>query len=320
MIHLFVKSIFGLIISIQVFSRQIIINYLNYQLITPKEGENVAIQLFGYNIEEPLPLLGVSIWNIIVAIVVLIVGVIIAKLAGRMVKKSMLKAKTGDILAEFMARMVRIIILIFVVFTALGSLGLGEHMAVVMGSLAVVIGFVLGFAMSDTLGNIAAGFMLAITKPFKTGDFVTAAGETGVIKSVGISVTELDTPDNKHIIIPNKVVFGSNIINFTRNPIRRVDMEVGVGYKDDLNKVIKVTMDILKAHPKVLSDPAMQVAVSQHGDSAVVLVVRPWAKTGDYWDVFFDLKKAIKEAYDREGISIPYPQMEVHMPQKNPQA
>jgi small conductance mechanosensitive channel len=167
--------------------------------------------------------------------------------------------------------------------------------------------------MSDTLGNIAAGFMLAITKPFKAGDFVTLAGESGVIKSVGISVTEIDTPDNKHIIIPNKVVFGSNITNFTRNPTRRVDMEVGVGYGDDLNKVIQTTMKVIKSHPKVLKDPSPQVAVSEHGDSAVVLVVRPWTKTEDYWDVFFDLKKSIKEAYDKAEISIPYPQMDLHM-------
>jgi small-conductance mechanosensitive channel len=276
----------------------------------------MAIELLGYDIESELPLIGISIWNFIVFIIVLIVGVIIVKIVGRAVRKSLLRAKASEILAEFTSRLVRIFLYIFVVFTALGLLGLGYIMATVMASVAIVLGFVLGFALSDTLGNIASGFMLAITKPFKAGDFVTISGESGVIKSVGVSITELDTPDNKHIIIPNKVVFGSNITNFTRNPTRRVDMEMGVGYEDDLNKVIKVTLDVVKAHSKVLSEPATQVAVSEHGDSAVVFVVRPWAKTEDYWDVLFDLKKALKEAYDREGISIPYPQRDLHILEK----
>ncbi len=258
-------------------------------------------------------MIGISLWNIFGAIIILIIGIIIAKLVGRAVKKSMLKAKVTDILAEFTARIVRLILYLFVIFTALGALGLGPYMTTAMVSIAVVLGFVLGFAMGDTLSNIASGILVAITRPFVVGDFVTVNGESGVIKSVGISVTELDTPDNKHIIVPNKSVWGGNIINFTRNPTRRVDMEVGVGYNDDLNKVIKTTMDVIKAHPKVLKDPEPQVAVSEHGDSAVTLVVRPWTKTEDYWDLFFDLKKALKENYDREGISIPFPQMDVHL-------
>jgi small conductance mechanosensitive channel len=276
----------------------------------------VAIEIFGYDIGERLPLIGISVWNIIVFIVVLIVGVIIAKIVGRAVRKSLLRARTSEILAEFTSRLVKIFIYIFVVFTALGFLGLGYIMATVIASVAIVLGFVLGFAMSDTLGNIASGFMLAITKPFKAGDFVTVSGESGVIKSVGVSVTELDTPDNKHIIIPNKIVFGSNITNFTKNPIRRIDMVAGVGYEDDLDKVIKVTMGILKSHPKVLKDPAPVVAVTEMADSSVNFVVRPWTKTGDYWDVFFDLQKAIKQAYDRAGISIPFPQRDLHIVEK----
>lgn len=276
----------------------------------------MALEIFGYDIGERLPLIGISIWNIIVFIVVLIVGVIIVKIVGRAVRKSLLRARASEILAEFTSRLVKIFLYIFVVFTALGFLGLGYIMATVMASVAIVLGFVLGFAMADTLGNIASGFMLAITKPFKAGDYVTLSGESGVIKSVGVSVTELDTPDNKHIIIPNKVVFGGNITNFTKNPIRRIDMVAGVSYEDDLDKVIKITMDILKSHPKVLKDPAPVVAVTEMADSSVNLVVRPWTKTGDYWDVFFNLQKAIKQAYDRAGISIPFPQRDIHLIEK----
>jgi small-conductance mechanosensitive channel len=278
--------------------------------------EPSSIEIFGFDLQEPLPLVGFSLWNLIMFVVVLIGGSIVVKIVGRSVKKSLLKGKATEILAEFTSRLIKIMLTIFVVFTALGFLGLdmGEY---VLG-LAVVLGFVLGFALGDTLSNIAAGFMIAITRPFKVGDVVTVSGETGSIQSVGISVTELNTPDNKRIIIPNKSVWGGNIINFTRHIQRRVDMEVGVGYNDDLNLVIKTTMDVLKSHPKVLSDPAPQVAVSEHGDSAVGLVVRPWCNTDDYWDVLFDLKKALKEAYDKAGISIPYPQRDLHMIKEDP--
>lgn len=273
--------------------------------------EPAAIEIFGINLEEPLPLIGFSLWNLIMFIVVLIVGMIVVKIVGRAVKKSLLRAKATEILAEFTSRFVKIILLIFVVMTALGFLGLDVSQYIL--GLAVVMGFVLGFALGDTLSNIAAGFMVAITKPFKAGDFVTVSGESGVIMSVGISVTELDTPDKKRIIIPNKIVYGSNIINFTRNPIRRVDMTTGVGYEDDLDKAIKTTMAVVTSHPKVLKDPAPQVAVTEMADSSVNFVVRPWCKTEDYWDVFFDLQKAIKQAYDREGISIPFPQRDLHI-------
>jgi small-conductance mechanosensitive channel len=273
--------------------------------------EPEAIEIFGINLQEDLPLVGFSLWNLIMFVVVLIVGMIVVKIVGRAVKKSLLRAKATEILAEFTSRFVKIILLIFVVFTALGFLGLdmGQY---ILG-LAVVMGFVLGFALGDTLSNIASGFMVAITKPFQAGDFVTVSGESGVIQSVGISVTELDTPDNKRIIIPNKIVYGSNIINFTRNPIRRVDMTTGVGYEDDLDKAIKTTMAVITSHPKVLKDPAPQVAVTEMADSSVNFVVRPWCKTEDYWDVFFDLQKAIKQAYDREGLSIPFPQRDLHV-------
>jgi small conductance mechanosensitive channel len=273
----------------------------------------LGIEVFGYNIEQSLPLIGISVWNIIVFLMVLAIGIILAIIVGRIVKLSLLKSKASYILAEFVSRIVRMIIYIFVIFTAIGFLGLGPYMVAVMASVAIVLGFVLGFALSDTLGNIASGIMIAITKPFQAGDVVKIKGEIGTIKSVGISVTEMDTPDNKHIIVPNKLVYGDTIINFTRNPVRRVDMQFGVGYDADLDKVIKVTMDVINSNPKVIKDPVPQVAVNEWEDSAVMFVVRPWCKTEDYWDVYFGLKKALKEAYDANGITIPFPQMDIHL-------
>lgn len=271
----------------------------------------MAIEIAGYRLEEPLPLIGISLWNIIMFIVVLIVGIIVVRIATSSLKKWMIKGKIAEILAEFITRVIRLVLFVFVVGTALAFLGIEIGAALI--SVSVVLGFVLGFALGDTLSNIASGFMVAVTKPFKAGDYVTANGESGVIKNVGISVTELDTIDNKRVIIPNKLVWGGNITNFTKHPTRRVDMKVGVSYEDDLDKVIKVTMSVLKADKRVLSDPAPQVAVSEMADSSINLVVRPWVKTEDYWSFFFDFQKAIKQKYDKEGISIPFPQRDVHL-------
>jgi small-conductance mechanosensitive channel len=270
----------------------------------------MGITIFGVDIEAPLPLIGVSIWNILMFIVVLIVGVLVIRLVTRLMKKSMLKAKLSEILAEFLSRIMRMVLYVFLIFVALGFLGLDVGSALI--ALSVVMGFVLGFAFGDTLSNMAAGFMIALTRPFKVGDYVTISGESGSIRVVGISLTELNTPDNKLIVIPNKLIWGSNIVNYSKFPIRRVDMQVGVSYGDDLNKVMKTIMEIVKSHPNVLEDPAPQVAVSEMGDSAVVFVVRPWTTTEDYWGVFFGLQKKLKEGLEAEGISIPFPQMDVH--------
>jgi len=268
------------------------------------------MEIFGYGLEKEL-VFGISLLNIIMFLAVLIIGIIAVRIASLLLKKWMIKSKISEILAEFTTRIIRLILYVFVIGTALAFLGVEIGAALV--SVSVVLGFVLGFALGDTLSNIAAGFMIAVTKPFKKGDYVTANGESGSIENVGISITELKTIDNKLVIVPNKSVWGGNIINFTKYDTRRVDMTMGVGYNDDLDKVIKTTLDVLKADKRVLSKPEPQVAVSEFADSSVNLVIRPWVKTSDYWDFFFDFQKAIKLRYDKEGINIPYPQMDVHL-------
>ena len=267
--------------------------------------------MLGLDLEAPLPLLGVSLWNIILFLIILVIGIGIVKLVSRSIKRTLMRSRVSKILVEFTTRIIRIVLYIFVLGIALGFVGIDVGAALI--SISVVIGFVLGFALGDTLSNIASGFMVAITKPFKAGDYVTIAGESGEVKSVGISVTELDTPDNKRVIIPNKVVWGSNIVNFTRHRIRRVDMEVGVSYEDNLDHVIRTTTKIVKAHPKVLKNPALQVALKEMGDSSVKFVVRPWCRTEHYWDVFFELQKLLKEGYGKANISIPFPQRDIHL-------
>ena len=271
----------------------------------------MAIKIAGYGLEEKLPLIGISIWNIIMFLAVLIIGIIIVKIAANALKKWMIRAKVSEILAEFTTRIIRLILYVFVIGTSLAFIGVEVGAALI--SVSVVLGFVLGFALGDTLSNIAAGFMIAITKPFKKGDFVTANGESGTITNVGISITEIDTPDNKRIIVPNKLVWGGNVTNFTKHPTRRVDLQIGVDYSDDLDKVIKTTMSLIKQDKRVLSDPEPQVAVSEMADSSVNLVIRPWVKTEDYWCFFFDFQKALKQEYDKVGINIPFPQRDVHL-------
>jgi len=272
--------------------------------------------LFGIDIGKDLPVVGVSLFQIFLFFLVLILGIIFVRIAGRFMKNWFMKAKIDEVLAEFMTRLIRIILYIFVVGLAFAFIGI--NLGTVLVSVSVVLGLVLGFALGDTLSNVASGLMLALTKIFKVGDYVTVNGESGSIKHVGITITELDTYDHKRVYIPNRLVWTSNIVNFTKNKTRMVEMMVGVSYDDDLDKVIKLTLKLLSRHKKVLKDPAPQVAVKEWGDSSVNLVVRPWAKTEDYWDVFFDMKKALKQTYDRAGITIPYPQRDIHIIDSNP--
>ncbi len=271
----------------------------------------MAIEIFGYDIQQQLPLIGISLWNLILFVIVLVVGILAVKLASRGLKKAMLHAKLTKIIAEFLTRVFRIILYVFVVAIALGFLGVDVGAGLI--SLSVVFGFVLGFALGDTLSNVAAGFMIAVTKPFRADHYVELNGESGKVQHVGIVTTELNTLDNKHLVIPNKAVWNSNIINYSHNPIRRVDLVTGVGYDDDLDLAIKTSMKTLRADPRVLPDPEPQVAVNEMADSSVNLVVRPWVKTEDYWGLYFDLKKALKEAYDNAGLNIPYPQSDIHI-------
>lgn len=277
----------------------------------------MGVELFGYDIEDPMPLIGLSIWNIIVFIIALIVGMFVVRIVVWSLESSLRKNKVEELVVLFAGKLIRTIGFIVVFTFSLNFLGdVGAQFTAAMVGVSVVIGLVLGFSLGDTLSNIAAGFMIAINKPFRVGDYVETSGISGEIKAVGINATELDTPDNKRIIVPNKLVWGNNITNYTRHDTRRIDMEVGVSYADDLDKVKKITTKLISSHPKVLEDPAPQVEVKEMADSAVVFVVRPWVKTEDYWPTFFELKKAIKQRYDKAGISIPFPQMDVHMADK----
>ena len=169
--------------------------------------------------------------------------------------------------------------------------------------------------MSDTVNNVASGTWIAALRPIDIDEVVSLNGKTGKVNAVGIMATELLTPDNVLITIPNSQVWGTAIENFTRMPTRRADVAVGIGYGSSVDKAVGVAMELMKAHPLVLDDPEPAVVITALADSSVNFVVRVWSKTSDYWDVYWDVTRAIKMEFDKEGISIPYPQQDVHMHQ-----
>ncbi len=241
----------------------------------------------------------------IIALLILWIGFKIARWLGRMATKSIVKAPNVDeTLATFLGSLVRYAVMAMVAIAAIGQVGVQTASLVAIFGAA---GLAIGLALQGTLSNIAAGVMLMLFRPFKLGDMVRVAGEEGVVTEMSIFTTELTTVDNIQVIIGNGEVFGANIQNLTSKGTRRVDNDFGIDYDDDINKAIKIITDTAKAHPSVLSEPAPWAKVTGLGESSVDIQSRVWAKSEDYWDVMFDLNKSVKEAFDKGGITIPYP-------------
>ncbi|MEE2988797.1 MAG: mechanosensitive ion channel domain-containing protein [Verrucomicrobiota bacterium] len=248
--------------------------------------------------------------RIIAAVLIIFVGLWISKIIKSCFLKTLQKKKVDPTLIGFFSSMLHGGLVIFVVISAISKLG------VQTASLVAVIGaagLAVGLALQGSLSNFAAGILLILFKPFKVGNFVKAGGETGVIVKVSIFATEMKTPDNVQITIPNSTIMGGAITNFSAHSTRRIDMTLGVGYGDDLNRAKQIMEDLLAADERVLKDPVATIAVADLGDSSVEFVIRPWVNSADYWSVKFDFIKAVKEKFDAEGISIPYPQTDVHV-------
>ena len=256
---------------------------------------------------EALTLYGMKI---IAAAVIIVVGLWISKIIKNCFVKTLQKKEVDPTLVGFFASMLHGGLVIFVVISAISKLGVQTTSFVAVIGAA---GLAVGLALQGSLSNFAAGILLILFKPFKVGNFVKAGGEAGVIVEVGIFTTEMKTPDNVQIIIPNATIMGSAITNVSAHPTRRIDMTLGVGYGDDLNKAKQIMEDLLLTDERVLKDPVVTIAVANLGDSSVEFVIRPWVNSADYWAVRSDFIKAVKEKFDAEGISIPYPQSDVHL-------
>lgn len=248
--------------------------------------------------------------KIIGAAAILVIGRIAARIVRSLIKKLMQKSKVDDTLISFVASMCYIAMMAFVIIAAMNQLNIQTTSFIAVLGAA---GLAIGLALQGSLANFAAGVLMIIFKPFRVGDFIEGGGVAGVVEEIEIFTTQLRTPDNKKIIVPNAKMTGDNIVNYSAKDQRRVDMVAGVSYGDDIDKVKQVLKEILDGDERILKDPEPTIAVMELADSSVNFAVRPWVATADYWGVFFATQERIKKRFDAEGISIPYPQQDVHI-------
>ena len=248
--------------------------------------------------------------KVLAALAIFVVGRWVAKGVRKLVERLMTKGKVEHTLITFTSNMTYIGLLVFIVIAALGQLGIQTTSFIAILGAA---GLAVGLALQGSLSNFAAGFLLIIFRPFKVGDLIEAAGVFGVVEAIQIFTTQLKTADNKTVIIPNAKLTDDNIVNWTVKGTRRVDMVVGIGYDDDIDKARSLMADLIAEDSRILKTPAPQISVSELADSSVNFVVRPWVKVEDYWGVHFDLTEKIKKAFDANGVSIPFPQRDIHV-------
>lgn len=248
--------------------------------------------------------------KIITFLLVIIIGMWIARMIKNGVVKMMQKKEVDPTLTSFLASLLHVALKAFVIIAALEKLNVKTASFIAILGAA---GLAIGLALQGSLANFAAGVLLIIFKPFKVGDVIDAGGSIGSVLEIGIFTTIMKSPDNKKMIVPNSQVTGGTITNINEFGTRRLDLTAGIGYGDDIDKARKVLNEIIAADPRVLKDPEPTVAVVELADSSVNFVVRPWVKSADYWGLHFDMTEAIKKKFDEAGISIPYPQRDVHL-------
>ena len=248
--------------------------------------------------------------KIAAAILIYVIGRWIAKLIVKTVVKLMEKSNVDESLRTFAGNIIGAVLTVFIVIAAIEQLGVDTTSIMAIFAAA---GLAVGLALKDSLSNFSAGVMLILFKPFKLGDFVNAGGSSGVVEEIQIFNTILRTGDNQEIIIPNSHVYGGSITNVSARETRRIDLVIGIGYDDNIGVAKKLIEEIIAKNSLILTDPAPTIMVLELGESCIDIAVRPWVKTGDYWGVRADLLQTIKETFDAEGISIPYPQRDIHM-------
>jgi len=248
--------------------------------------------------------------NVFWAIVTLVIGLWFIRIMGRAFARALERSKIDVSLEKFLISLVRIVLQILLVITVISMLG------VEMTSFIAILGaagLAVGLALQGSLANFAGGVLLLLFKPFKVDDFIEAQGYLGKVSAIQVFNTILKTPDNKTIIIPNGVLSNGSITNFSTESLRRIEWTFGIGYDDDLKKAKDILNELIKADTRILSEPAPQVAVSELGDSSVNFVVRVWVNAADFWDVYFAMQESVKLTFDEKGISIPFPQRDVHV-------
>jgi len=248
--------------------------------------------------------------NVVTAILIFFVGKWVVNLVVSGLMKAMQKGELDVTLRRFIGNLARMLLMLFVIIAAINQLGVQTASLIALLGAA---GLAVGLALQGSLSNFAAGVLIVLFRPYKVGDWIEGGGISGAVEEVQILTTVLKTGDNKRVIVPNSQIMGTTITNYSANETRRVDLVVGVSYSDDLDKVRKELQDLVDTDERILKDPAVTIAVSELADSSVNFVLRPWVKTADYWAVYFDLTERVKKRFDEVGISIPFPQRDVHI-------
>lgn len=248
--------------------------------------------------------------SLVLALATLIIGFWIVGIITRLIRKALRRSNVDDSLVPFLSGGLSILLKILLIVSVAGMVGIEmTSFIAILGA----VGLAVGMALSGTLQNFAGGVMILIFKPFKVGDFIDAQGHSGIVREIQIFNTVLKTPDNKKIIIPNGGLSTGSMINFSAEETRRVDMTFGIGYNDDIDKAKGILQAIIDSNALILNEPSAFIGVVELGDSSVNIGVRVWVKTSDYWTVFVNFQETVKKTFDKEGISIPYPQRDVHL-------
>lgn len=248
--------------------------------------------------------------DLLAALLIFLIGKWLARRIARLVMLAMAKSRVDQTLAGFLKNIIYYVLLVVVLIAA------AEQLQINTNSLLTIVGaagLAVALALKDSLANFAAGVMLIIFRPFQVGDFVSVTGAEGKVVSITIFSTVFNTGDNRRVVVPNSKIINNPIINVNANPTRRVDLVFSISYEDNLLQAKEILARILAEEPRTLADPPPRIAVSELADSSVNLVLRPWVNTADYWDVFFDLNEKVKLAFDQAGITIPYPQRDIHL-------
>jgi len=248
--------------------------------------------------------------SLLMALAILIVGRQLVKLILRLITVALEKSKVEDTVRIFVTNLLNTLLMILVFIAAINQLGIETTSIIAVLGAA---GLAIGLALQGSLSNFAAGILIVIYRPYKVGDYIEAGNHAGTVKDIQIFSTVLKTPDNKIVVVPNGSIMNGSIVNYSGQDKRRIDLIISCSYEDDIDKVRSVLEDILKKEKRVLKDPKPQIAVAELADSSVNFIFRPWVKRTDYLPVYYSLLEEVKKRFDKEGISIPYPQSDVHV-------
>ena len=248
--------------------------------------------------------------KIVIAIAIFVIGKYVARLATKLLMKALSGSGTDDMLVKFLGNIAYGVLLVAVVLAAIDSIGINvTSLMAVLGA----AGLAVGLALKDSLSNFSSGVMIIIFRPFSIGDYITAGGSSGTVDEIGLFATLMHTGDNRRIIVPNSAIFSGTIVNNSALATRRIDLVIGIGYDDNIGQARDILMGIMEADERILKEPAASVSVAELAVSSIDLKVRPWVNADDYWSVRPELLEQIKLQLDAAGISIPYPQQDVHM-------